>query len=91
MSDIESDELPIAVRQSFAELRAMMSQVAPLNGEGATCASVRKMSKQEADACAHKIIDLYGDMIRFGDDSQEVLPLVMDEETRIPAFLAKAN
>jgi len=91
LSHIESAELPVPVRKSFLELKAMMSQVAPLNGEGATCASVRKMSKQEADDCAHKIIDLYGDMIRFGDDAQEVLPLVMDEETRVPAFLAKAN
>jgi len=91
LSGIESAELPIAVRQSFAELRAMMSQVAPLNGEGATCASVRKMSTEEADACAHKIIDLYGDMIRFGDDAQEMLPLIMDEETRVPPFLVKTN
>ncbi len=91
LSGIEDAELPKAVRQSFAELRAMMSQVAPLNGEGAIRASVRKMSKQEADACAYKIIDLYGDMIRFGDDIQEMLPLMMDDETRVPPFLVKTN
>ncbi len=91
LSDIDDAELPIAIRQSFADLRSMMSQVAPLNGEGATCASVRKMSVDEADACAHKMIDLYGDIIRFGDDVQEDLPLHMEEAPRVPPFLVKAN
>ncbi len=64
---IEDDEMPIALRQSFADLRNMMNQVDPLNGEGPICASVRKMSVEQADACARRIIDLYGDMIRFVD------------------------
>jgi hypothetical protein len=91
LSGIDAAELPIRVRQSFAELRSMMNQVAPLNGEGSTCASVRKMSVGEADVCAHKIIDLFGDMIRYGDDAQEVLPLHMEEPRRVPPFLVKSN
>ena len=91
LSDIDDVELPIAIRQSFADLRAMMSQVDPLNGEGPTCASVRKMSVDEADACAHKMIDLYGDIIRYGDDVQEDLPLHMEEAPRVPPFLVKTN
>ena len=91
LSDIDDAELPIAIRQSFADLRSMMSQVDPLNGEGPTCASVRKMSVDEADACAHKMIDLYGDIIRYGDDVQEDLPLHMDEAPRVPPFLVKTN
>ncbi len=90
---IEDDEMPIALRQSFADLRNMMNQVDPLNGEGPICASVRKMSVEEADACARRIIDLYGDMIRFVDSVQENLPLqvqVQDQPT-VPPFLVKAN
>ena len=46
---IEDDEMPVALRQSFADLRLMMNQVDPLNGEGPICASVRKMSVEDAD------------------------------------------
>ena len=88
---IEDDEMPIALRQSFADLRNMMNQVDPLNGEGPICASVRKMSVEEADACARRIIDLYGDMIRFVDSVQENLPLQMQDQPTVPPFLVKAN
>jgi hypothetical protein len=88
---IEDDEMPIALRQSFADLRLMMNQVDPLNGEGPICASVRKMSVEEADACSRRIIDLYGDMIRFVDSVQENLPLQMQDQPTVPPFLVKAN
>jgi hypothetical protein len=88
---IEDDEMPIALRQSFADLRNMMNQVDPLNGEGPICASVRKMSVEEADACARRIIDLYGDMIRFVDSVQENLPLQIQDQPTVPPFLVKAN
>ncbi len=88
---IEDDEMPIALRQSFADLRNMMNQVDPLNGEGPICASVRKMSVEEADACARRIIDLYGDMIRFVDSVQENLPLQNQDQPTVPSFLVKAN
>ena len=64
---IDTDDMPGALRKSFAELRRLMNQVAPLNGEGPICASVRKMSIEEADECAHRIIDLYSDMVRLSD------------------------
>jgi len=88
---IEDDEMPIVLRQSFADLRLMMNQVDPLNGEGPICASVRKMSVEEADACARRIIDLYGDMIRFVDSAQDNLPLQAQEQPAVPPFLVKAN
>lgn len=91
LADIDDAELPAGVIQSFAELRRMMSRVDPLNGEGPICASVRKMSVEEADKCAHKMIDLYGDMIRYSDDVQEMLPLHIEDQPHIPPFLVKAN
>jgi len=73
---IEDEDLPIAVKQSFADLRHMMSRVDPVKREGRIRASVRKMSVEEADECAHKMmIDLYADMIRYSDNDQEPLPI----------------
>ena len=41
LAAIEDAEMPPAIKQSFLELRQMMSQVDPQNGEGLICASVR--------------------------------------------------
>ncbi len=71
---IGDEDLPIAVEQSFSELRHMMSRVDPvMKREGRIRASVRKMSVEEADECAHKLIELYRDIIRYGDNAQESL------------------
>ena len=88
---IEADEVPIAVKQSFADLRQMMSGVDPLNGEKRICATVRKMSVIEADECAQKIIDLYTDIIRFEDQRQGSLPLHLGDRTLLPPFLVKSG
>jgi hypothetical protein len=89
---IDDDDMPSALRKSFADLRRQMNHVAPLNGEGPICASVRKMSIDEADECAHRIIDLYGDMIRLVDHSQTTLPLPGEDKASISTpVLVKAN
>ncbi len=85
---IEDEDLPIAVKQSFADLRRMMSRVDPVKKrEGPIRASVRKMSVKEADECAHNIIDLYRDMIRYSDNAQQSLPIV--DHPAVPPFLVK--
>jgi hypothetical protein len=38
--------------------------VAPLRGEDAVAASVRKMSNQEADDCAAQIVEIFGLMCK---------------------------
>ena len=92
LATIEDDDLPIAVKQSFTDLRHMMSQVdSVVKREGRICASVRKMSVEEADACAHKIIDLYADMIRCSDNAQESLPLQFGDQPAIRPFLVKSG
>ncbi len=66
----------------------MMSRVDPLKKEeGPIRASVRKMSVEEADECAHKMIDIYRDMIWYGDNAQRPLP-IGDQPTVAP-FLVK--
>ena len=87
--DINEDELPIPMRQSFADLRLEMHQVTPLNGEGPICASVRKMSLTEASDCAGRVVTMFGEINRQRDDRQTALPLGASEETRVPPFLVK--
>ena len=88
---IDDDDLPIALKQAFADCRHKMSQVDPLNGEGRIRATVRKMSIVEADVCARKLLDLYSDIIRFEDISQESLSLSIAEKSAVPPFLIKSN
>ncbi len=86
---IEDEDLPNAVKQSFADLRHMMSRVDPVKREGRIRASVRKMSVDEADECAHKMIDLYADMIQHSDNAQE--PLQIGDRPAVPPFLVKSG
>ena len=88
--EIQEDELPIATQQPFADLRQEMFRVSPLNGEGAICASVRKMSIDQASDCAGRIVELYGDIVRQRDDIRVNLPLHDAEDTRVPPFLVKS-
>ena len=90
LADIHEDELPVALKQSFADLRLDMQRVSPLNGEGPICASVRKMSLQEASECAGRIVTLFGEISGQGNDRQSALPLSGDGEERVPPFLIKS-
>ena len=58
LQNVEESELPPPARKLFAELRRRMRCVAPLNGEGAVRATVRKMSVDEAGLCGQLMLDL---------------------------------
>jgi len=88
---IDVDELPVPVRKSFADLKHLMHRVSPMNGEGPICASVRKMSVDDANKCAQIMVDIYGDMIRLHDSGQTALPLQVDDRSTVPPFLIKSN
>lgn len=88
--DIHEDELPISVKQAFADLRQDMHRVSPLNGEGPICASVRKMSLDEASDCAGRIVALFEEVARQRGDAQVTLPLGDQDEVRVPPFLVKS-
>jgi len=91
LAGIAEDDLPIPVRQAFSDLRQKMNAVAPLNGEGPICASVRKMSMEQADQCAQMMVDLCSAMIRYSDNHQETLPLDAAEQDSVPPFLVKSG
>lgn len=90
LADINEDELPVSMKESFVDLRRQMHGVTPLNGEGPVCASVRKMSFEEASECAAAVVTLYGQIARLDVDSQRSLPLTEIEEARVPPFLVKS-
>jgi hypothetical protein len=90
LAEIDEDELPVAMRQDFVDLRRDMHRVSPLNGEGPVCASVRKMSFDEASDCASRIVSLFGEIARSRDDVQTSLPLPDDDAVRVPPFLVKS-
>ena len=91
LESIDEDDLPVPVRQSFADLKHLMHRVTPANGEGPICASVRKMSVDDANQCAQIMVDIYGDMIRHSDSGQTTLPLQIDDRPAVPPLLAKSN
>lgn len=90
LENLEDDELPLPVQESFAGLRRMMHGVAPANGEGPICASVRKMSKDEADRCAQLIVDICLDVARLGESVAAPLPLPAADGPVVPPFLVKS-
>ena len=88
--EISDDELPIAMQEPFADLRRQMHSVTPLTGEGPICASVRKMSFEEASLCAASVVTLFGEISRSQEGSSTSRPLVEAEEVRVPPFLVKS-
>ena len=89
--EIGEDELPISVKQTFSDLKHQMNRVTPLNGEGAICASVRKISVDEAAECAFMVVALYSEVARLGDGGQGLLPLDGKDSKVVPPFLIKSN
>ena len=90
LDGISQDELPAAIRESFLELQAEMYRVAPLNGEGPICASVRKMSPTEASNCAVSVVSLYRELILLSDRDQADLLLDYENRKAVPPFLVKS-
>ena len=86
---IENDELPVAIKEDFAELRSMMTGVEPLNGEGHVRATVRKMSIVEADECARKMLQVYTRLVRLDGDVEDLTPISIGDKPRVPPFLVK--
>jgi hypothetical protein len=95
LAAVDGDELPLSLQQEFADLRRLMSRVEPMPAESPVCASVRKMSTDEADECANMMVSLYGDIIRYSNDTQELLPLKVRGQVAVkpavPPFLVKPS
>lgn len=90
LRDIDAATLPLTIREPFADLQLKMTHVAPSNGEGPICASVRKMSVEEAGACGRQLVGLYADVVRAAGDAEDVLPLPVEDAPEVPAMLLKS-
>ncbi len=90
LNDINEDELPIATQEAFADLRRSVHCVSPLNGESAVCASVRKMSPEDASECASQVVSLFAELSRMRDTSSVRVPIDEAETPRVPPFLIKS-
>lgn len=91
LEEIDGDDLPVAMKQEFADLRHEMHRRVPSNSEGRICASVRKMSAQEAGRYAVAIVSLYREMLRHSDNSKAPLPVETEERRPVPPFLVKSG
>ena len=87
---ISDDELPGALKKEFSALRRRMTRVQPHGGEGAICASVRKMSAKEASTCAVSVVALYGEMLRGTDIDTAMVGEADDSAEVVPPFLVKS-
>lgn len=90
LTEISEDELPVAAKQAFADLKHQMYRVTPLKGESPISASVRKMSVGEASECAASIVTVYGEIVHFGDGAQRSLPMDRADQVGVPPFLVKS-
>ena len=90
LTEISEDELPVAAKQAFADLKHQMYRVTPLKGESPISASVRKMSVGEASECAASIVTVYGEIVHFGDGAQRSSPMDRADQVGVPPFLVKS-
>jgi hypothetical protein len=74
LKDLDAEELPAELRGPFADLHTELESVKPLPGETAVQATVRKMSHDQAEQFAARIVGLYGDLLR-APSSVTKLPL----------------
>ncbi|MFO0335534.1 MAG: hypothetical protein ACK53C_11015 [Pseudomonadota bacterium] len=63
LKGLEIQDLPPELRAEFAALAADLETVLPLPGETAVQATVRKMSAEQADRCAMRIVELAHDYV----------------------------
>ena len=64
LAALQENEIPIEAREPYGQVMRSLCGVQPLRGEDAVAASVRKMSKQEADECAAAIVEIFGMMCK---------------------------
>jgi len=94
LEPLDADDLPGALREQFSGLKDRLHSVDPANGEGSVCATVRKMSVDEASRCAQSVVKLYAELNRLGAVLEDSVPPLENEagddaEHHAPPFLIK--
>ena len=95
LASLQESDIPSEVRECYAQVMRSMCGVAPLRGEDAVTASVRKMSNQEADDCAAQIVEIFGMMCKTHHNATRSTSVVQlhsvertTEEFAAPALVA---
>ena len=83
IAGISEDDFPRSLKDDLLELQSELNRVEPQNGEGAVCASVRKMSVDEASRCAAMVLALYAELVRLKDIVQDTLPLGIEADADV--------
>jgi len=74
LKELTAEDLPAEIRSVFLELSQQLTCVPPLRGETAVCATVRKMSNDEAESVARRIVQLLAELAEHRDASVRVKP-----------------
>lgn len=95
--DLPPSEMPRELRADFEALCGQMTRIRPVNGETAVVATVRKMSMEEADACAGRIVALLDALHHHdsavqgkpgGQSASRALVALEAAAARVPALLS---
>ena len=85
LDDLESGELPKAMRISFEDLQTALHAVKPTGREPCVQATIRKMSTLQAGGHAKTIVSLYADLVCHGERA-ELLKVVNGKLEKAPKF-----
>jgi hypothetical protein len=67
LTQLEPADLPAPMRADIRALLEAFESVAPLRGESAAQATIRKMSVEQAEELAARVVTLYGQLARFSN------------------------
>lgn len=92
LDKIDATDLPRDTRVAFRDLVEKLTSACPMRGETAVVATIRKMSNEEAAACAQTIVQLLSHcgraQIPTADLPSGVVPLYPSLAESVPAFVA---
>ncbi|HEY5624155.1 MAG TPA: hypothetical protein VIV14_10375 [Gammaproteobacteria bacterium] len=90
LDDLESGELPQALRDRFDELHAALHAVTPTGNEHCVRATIRKMSPIQARQHARTILALYSELALRGERT-EPLQVVAGKRKKAPRFVSQGR
>jgi hypothetical protein len=86
LADLSEDELPREIREDFRAVNLSLTRERPMSrGEDAVRATLRKMSNEEADQLAGKVVQMFAAIPRASSpltrhqSSAQVVPLFLTE------------
>jgi hypothetical protein len=88
LGDLDEEELPVALRREFGDLRAALNKSNPVGSETRVRASVKKMSTSEAVRHAGTIVRLCAALLGQAERAE---PLKVVTAKKPPRYLANGS